>query len=102
MTSVLAEPRLPEVLRAHRRWRDLTARERRFVVSATALDTTLKIAMLVDLRRRPAEQVRGRKWAWASAALINSAGLIPAVYFAVGVSRRRHVDDGTFVPVRRA
>ncbi|EXG82466.1 hypothetical protein [Cryptosporangium arvum] len=87
MTSVIAEPRRPETWGHHRRWRDLTVGERRFVVAGTALDTALKVAMLVDLRRRPGEQVRGPTWAWASAALINSAGVIPAAYFAVGVTR---------------
>jgi len=87
MTSVIAEPRRPASWGHHRRWRDLTVGERRFVVAGTALDTALKVAMLVDLRRRPGEQVRGPKWVWASAALINSAGVVPAAYFAVGVTR---------------
>ena len=84
MTSVIAEPRLAGHRDPAHRWSDLTTGARRFVVAGTTVDTTLKIAMLVDLRRRPAAQVRGPKWAWASTILVNSAGVIPLVYFAVG------------------
>jgi hypothetical protein len=40
--------------------------------------------MLIDLKRRPASQVRGPKWLWASTALLNSAGVVPVYYFIVG------------------
>jgi hypothetical protein len=50
-----------------------------------AVDGGLRIAALVDLRRRPAEQLDGPKWAWATAlAVLNSAGIAPLVYFRVG------------------
>jgi hypothetical protein len=38
--------------------------------------------MLVDIRRRPASQIRGSKRIWAATALVNSAGIGPLVYFA--------------------
>jgi hypothetical protein len=45
----------------------------------------LKIAALVDLKRRPADQVRGPKWLWAVAVfLVNSAGALPLAYFRYG------------------
>jgi hypothetical protein len=40
--------------------------------------------MLVDLKRRPVERVRGPKWVWASTALVNSAGVAPVAYFLIG------------------
>ena len=40
--------------------------------------------MLIDLKRRPAAQVRGPKWLWAASALVNSAGVIPLSYFLLG------------------
>ena len=49
---------------------------------APALD---KIAALVDIKRRPASQIRGRKWIWAPVvAIANSAGIIPISYFIFG------------------
>ena len=39
----------------------------------------LKVAALIDIKRRPASQIRGPKWVWAPVvAVVNSAGVIPA------------------------
>jgi hypothetical protein len=70
-----------------KRWSDLSTRQRRLIIAAATVETALKVAMLVDLRRRDQSRVRGPKWLWASTALINSAGIAPLSYFAVG--RRR-------------
>jgi hypothetical protein len=67
-----------------RRWKDLSERQRRLIIAAAVGETALKAAMLLDLKRRPASQVRGPKWLWASTALINSAGVLPVSYFLVG------------------
>jgi hypothetical protein len=73
---------------AKKRWSDLSPRNRRLIVVGGTLEATLKVAALVDLVRRPAEQVRGSKVRWAAAiVLINSVGLVPISYFAYG--RRR-------------
>jgi hypothetical protein len=40
--------------------------------------------MLIDLSRRPAGQVRGPNWLWASTAPVNTAGIAPLSYFIVG------------------
>ena len=69
------------------RWRRLSPRKRAAVIVAAAVEGVLKIAMLADLRRRPAEQVHGPKWAWAASAVVNSAGLVPLAYLIYG--RRR-------------
>ena len=54
-----------------------------------AFEGTLKIAALVDLARRPAEQVRGSKALWAAVVvLLNSVGAAPVAYFAYGRRRR--------------
>jgi hypothetical protein len=66
------------------RWEQLSEGQRRLVVVATIAETALKVAMLIDLRRRPASQVRGPKWLWAATALVNSAGIAPVAYFIVG------------------
>ena len=71
-----------------KRWSDLSKRDRRLIVVGAAIDGILKIAALVDLRRRPAAEIRGRKWVWATVlVLANSAGAVPLGYFRFG--RRR-------------
>jgi hypothetical protein len=71
-----------------RRWRDLSERDRRLIIVGAAVEAVLKIAALVDLKRRPAAALRGRKWVWATViTLANSVGLVPIGYFLFG--RRR-------------
>jgi hypothetical protein len=70
---------------AKRRWSELSERSRRLIVVAGVFEGILKIAALVDLKRRPAEEVRGSKWAWATAVvLVNSVGAVPVAYFLLG------------------
>ena len=67
------------------RWGDLSERTRTLLLTAAAADGMLKIAALIDIKRRPADQIRGRKWMWATAVtLINSAGVVPVSYFILG------------------
>jgi hypothetical protein len=68
-------------------WSGLSARSRRLIIIAGVAETGLKAAALIDIKRRPASQIRGPKWAWAAAMVANSVGLIPLSYFAFG--RRR-------------
>jgi len=71
------------------RWSDLSDRSRKLIVIGAVAETILKMAVLVDIKRRPASQVRGSKRVWIVAAvLVNSAGVGPLSYFAFG--RRRH------------
>jgi hypothetical protein len=65
----------------------LSPRTRKLLIAAAAVETVLKVIMLVDLRRHPASQVRGSKRVWTAASMINSAGLVPLGYFVFG--RRR-------------
>ena len=68
-----------------RRWSDLSERTRRWIVIGAAVEGVLKIVALVDLRRRPAGEIRGRKGIWATViTLANSAGLVPVGYFLFG------------------
>jgi hypothetical protein len=70
---------------AEKSWRDLSEGQRTLIKVLALCELTLKIAMLVDIRRRPASQIRGSKRAWRAAAAINTLG--PVSYFAFG--RRR-------------
>jgi hypothetical protein len=77
------------VMARKRRWSDLSERTRRWILIGAAVEGCLKIAALADLRRRPAAQIRGRKWIWATViTLANSVGVVPAGYFLFG--RRTH------------
>lgn len=71
-----------------KRWSELSSGQRTVIVAGATVDLALKVAMLVDLRHRPASGVRGPKWLWAGSALVNSVGLIPAGYFVFGRARR--------------
>ena len=71
-----------------RRWSDLSERNRRLIIAAAITEAILKTAVVIDIRRRPASQIRGSKRMWiAAAVLVNSAGVGPLSYFAFG---RRH------------
>jgi hypothetical protein len=69
------------------KWKDLSPRTRALLIAAAVTEAGLKAAALLDLRRRPASEVRGSKRVWAASMIINSAGVIPLSYFAFG--RRR-------------
>lgn len=73
---------------ATRRWSDLSERSRRLIIAAAAAEACLKTAALIDMRRRPASEIRGSKRKWAIAVvLVNSFGAVPISYFVFG--RRR-------------
>jgi len=71
-----------------RRWKDLSPARRAPVVSVAAVDLGLRTWALVDLKRRPAENVKGPKAAWAAGlSLVSSTALLPLTYLVFG--RRR-------------
>jgi hypothetical protein len=77
---------------ARKQWSDLSERNRRLLIAAAAAEGVLKVAALIDLKRRPATQIRGPKWLWATAVtVISSAGVLPVSYFVFG---RRHPGVG--------
>ena len=69
-------------------WSELSPRTRRLLIAGVGAEGLLKLAVLVDLKRRPSSEVRGPKRAWALAMVVNSAGAIPIAYFAFGRRRR--------------
>ncbi len=74
-----------------RRWSDLSERSRRLIIATAIGEAILKTAVLIDIRRRPASQIRGSKRMWIVAAvLVNSAGVGSLSYFAFG--RRWHAE----------
>jgi hypothetical protein len=70
---------------ADTKWSDLSEGQRNAIKLLALTELALKIAMLIDIRRRPASQIRGPKRLWRAAAAVNTIG--PVSYFAFG--RRR-------------
>src|SRR5258708_33123161 len=71
---------------AAKKWAELSDRQRTLPLGAAAAELSLKIAALIDIKRRPAEQIRGPKALWRAAMVANLLG--PASYFAVGRQRQ--------------
>jgi hypothetical protein len=72
-----------------RRWTELSERTRRLIILGAAFEGVLKIAALIDIKRRPVSEIRGSKAKWAMAVvLVNSVGAVPIAYFVSG--RRSH------------
>jgi hypothetical protein len=65
-------------------WNRLSPRQRVLVVVAGISDASLKTVALLDLRRRPADQVNGSKWVWLGVILVNSAGATSLSYLLFG------------------
>ena len=71
--------------RNKKQWSDLSSTQQRAIVVAAALEVVVTTVALVDLVRRPREQVRGPKALWALASFVQPVG--PIAYLALG--RRR-------------
>jgi Phospholipase_D-nuclease N-terminal len=71
--------------RSKKRWSDLSTEQRAGVVGAGLVQIGLLVAALVDLRRRPADEIRGSKVMWAAISFVNFFG--PLAYFAFGRNR---------------
>ena len=68
-----------------RRWSDLSPGTRRLIIATAVAESIIKGAALIDIKRRPADQIRGPKWLWVPViALVNSAGVVPISYFLFG------------------
>lgn len=65
-----------------RKWSELSTPQRVGVVVGGTVQLALQAWVARDLRHRSADEVRGPRWAWALAALVNPVG--PLAYLAVG------------------
>lgn len=72
---------------AKKRWADLSRAKRTFFGVSTAVQLSLTVAALVDIRRRPADQIKGSKRLWTWLAFVNFVG--PIAYFSYGRRRPR-------------
>lgn len=71
--------------RNKKRWSDLSAAQKSGAIVMGLIQLSLLVAALVDIRRRPAEQINGRKGIWTAVAFINYIG--PLSYFVFGRKR---------------
>ncbi len=74
-------------LKPKTKWRDLSPTQQRAIIAGGAVEVVLTAVALRDLRRRPANEVRGRKWLWVMSFAVQPFG--PIAYLA---SRRRSQD----------
>jgi hypothetical protein len=54
-----------DAMAAKRRWSDLDESTRKLIITVAVAEGILKVAALIDIKRRPASQIRGPKWLWA-------------------------------------
>jgi hypothetical protein len=71
---------------ATRRLADLAPAQQRLLTVSAAVQFALLAAALIDIGRRPPEQIRGPKPLWVGLAFVNFVG--PAAYFTIGRRRR--------------
>jgi hypothetical protein len=73
------------VMAARKKWSELSQSQRRLITFSGLVEFVLLAAALIDIQRRPADQINGSKRMWRSLALVHIVG--PLAYFTVG--RRR-------------
>jgi len=76
-----------------KQWQDLTDRQKRGIVVLGVLQLALLAAALIDIRRRPAEEINGSKRLWTMVVFINGIG--PIAYFVFG--RKRQAPAGAAI-----
>ena len=64
------------------RWQDLSTQAKMRIIAMGAIQISLLIAALWDIRRRPIEEIRGNRRMWMAASFINFVG--PIAYFVFG------------------
>jgi hypothetical protein len=67
---------------AKKTWSDLSDRQKTAVVVGGAIEVVLTTIALADLARRPSDQVRGPKLAWALGCFVQPIG--PITYLVAG------------------
>jgi len=72
---------------AKKKWSDRSKRGRTLIVAVGVVEVVLLVATLIDVKRRPAEQINGPKPMWTALAFVNIAG--PIAYFSCARRKRR-------------
>jgi hypothetical protein len=82
------------ISRNKKRWSDLTPTQRVSIILAGAVQLTLLVAALTDVRRRPESEINGGKRLWTALSFVNFIG--PIAYFVFG--RKRPVTETAMRP----
>lgn len=61
-----------------KKWADLTPVQQALILTLASVELSLTVTAAVDLARRPAAQMHGRKGLWAMALLVQPVG--PVAY----------------------
>jgi hypothetical protein len=70
------------IMASKKRWSDLTSTQQGLIIASAVVELALTATALVDLARRPADQVRGPKPLWVLGCLVQPVG--PLGYLALG------------------
>jgi hypothetical protein len=92
MTRWLSSAALVLPRRTH--WSELTTDQRAAAITRGVVQFGLLAAALRDLRKRPAEGIRGPKAVWVAVSGVNYLGLGPLVYFVFGRRRSAQATPG--------
>jgi hypothetical protein len=69
----------------NKKWSELSTGTRVRIILFGLIQVSLMVAALVDIRKRPAEQIKGSKKMWTALAFVNWVG--PIAYFVIGRKR---------------
>jgi hypothetical protein len=75
-----------DLVAAKKRWSDLTRTQQGLIIASAAVELAFTVTALVDLARRPADQVRGPKSLWVLGCIVQPIG--PLAYLALGRRQR--------------
>ncbi|MDB5059043.1 MAG: hypothetical protein JWO59_2515 [Chloroflexi bacterium] len=70
------------ISRNKKRWSELTPTQQVSILLAGAVQLTLIVAALTDIRRRPESEINGGKRLWTALSFVNFTG--PIAYFVFG------------------
>ncbi len=69
----------------NKKWSELSTATRVRSILFGVIQVSLMVAALMDIRKRPAEQIKGSKKLWTALAFVNWIG--PIAYFVIGRTR---------------
>ena len=69
----------------NKKWDDLSDRQKTALLVGVSVELALTVTALVDLARRPREQVRGPKALWLLGCFVQPVG--PIAYLTIGARR---------------
>jgi hypothetical protein len=72
---------------SRKKWSDLSSAQQTAILVAASIELSLTITSLIDLARRPGNQIRGPKAAWVAGVFVQPVG--PIAYLTLGI---RHGD----------